>query len=152
MAEDRSVLPAAVLIRNAAFVTISVVRPDRALNFWKNVVGLELEMDSCEEEHRWITLQLGTSPTLLHLEVVAKMPDTKHHAMSLMVYDVCKTVDALKAQDVEIFEEPGPAPWCPSVMEALFMDSEGNRIVLQDKNPDKNAKRPPKLPQHWIRE
>ena len=130
---NRAPLPATLLL-HPSFAPVATVDVERALTFWRDVVGLPVEEDKTCGSYRWITLRIGSSPTLLHLNIVPAMPPaTEKPALALFAKDVTATIDGLRARGVEIVSAPAAAFWDAKTTWATFRDSEGNIIMLQDK-------------------
>lgn len=119
------------MISHISFASVPATDLDRALAFWRDVVGLEATVDSdAIPGMRWIMLRIGSSKTQLHLDHVETMPAAERPALPLIAADVPGTVETLRAAGVEIVAEPKPAEWDAGTTYALFRDSEGNVILI----------------------
>ncbi|HUF56567.1 MAG TPA: VOC family protein [Thermohalobaculum sp.] len=119
------------MISHVSFASVPATDLDRALAFWRDVVGLEVTVDShAIPGIRWIMLRLGTSRTQLHLDHVEAVPAADHPALPLVAPDVPGTVETLRGKGVEIVMEPKPAEWDAGTTYALIRDSEGNVILI----------------------
>lgn len=122
------------MISHITFHSIPVTDQDRALAFWRDVMQFTVTTDAeFMPNARWIMLRPGTAQTQIHLDHVDEMPERTKPVMPLIAEDVDATVAHLKTHDVEITQEPAPAPWDASTTFAMFLDSEGNLILLSSK-------------------
>lgn len=118
------------MISHVSFVSIPVVDPDRALAFWRDVMGLAVTVDAPYGETRWIMLAVEGARTQIHLDHVAGMPETSRPAVPMIATDVAAAVETLKGRGAEIVAPPGPAEWDHETTYALIRDSEGNVVLL----------------------
>ena len=122
------------MITHITFHTIPVTDQDRALAFWRDVVGFNVTVDAdYMPGQRWIMLRPGEAETQIHLDLVGEMPERDKPAMPLIAPDVEVTTARLAEKGVEIVQEPAPAPWDETVTFPMFNDSEGNLILLSSK-------------------
>lgn len=120
------------MLSHVPFTSIPVTNQARALAFWRDVVGLKVVADvDYKPGSRWIMLGVGDSPTRIHLDHVSEMPMTTAPALPLAAHDVPAAVEQLRKRGAFIKKEPAEAPWDPEIMFAIFVDSEGNDILLQ---------------------
>lgn len=119
------------MISHISFASIPVTDPDRALVFWRDVMGLTVTIDSdAIPGIRWIMLRMGSAETQVHLDVVPAMPDRDKPALPLVAKDVAGTIEQLRTHGVEIVSEPKAAEWDAETTYALIRDSEGNVILI----------------------
>jgi len=119
------------MISHISFVSIPVTDQDRALAFWRDVMGFEVTVDAdYMPGMRWIMLRAGAARTEIHLDKVDAMPERSRPTLPLIAPDVPGTVEALRASGVAILTEPKPAEWNPETTYAIVRDSEGNAILL----------------------
>ncbi|MEM7684258.1 MAG: VOC family protein [Pseudomonadota bacterium] len=119
------------MISHITFSSIPVTDLDRAKAFWTDIMGFEETYDAMPiPEMRWIMLTPPGAQTAIQLEKVETLPETDMPALPLIAHNVAATVDTLRAKDIEILSEPGPAPWDDATTMATFRDSEGNKILL----------------------
>lgn len=122
------------MIDHISFASIPVTDLDRALAFWRDVMGLDVETDAeWQPGMRWVTLRAGDSRTKLHLDLVSEMPKQTRPVLPLIDTDVAGTTERLRAADVKIVREPGPAEWDEGTTYTMIHDSEGNLILLSSK-------------------
>ncbi|QDZ01996.1 glyoxalase [Nitratireductor mangrovi] len=117
------------------FAELPVRDQDRAKAFYGEHFGCRVAADAPmgNDGWRWIELTFEGAETALHF---TRRKDNKPSAEPVMVLvddDVAGTANRLKAAGVEIITEPQEAPWQPGRTVAEFRDSEGNRIVLADR-------------------
>lgn len=119
------------MISRITFASLPVTDPDRALAFWRDVMGLEVTADSeAMPGMRWIMLRPQGAETQLHLDIVDAVPKAKKPALPLIVGNLSGTLETLRAKGVAILAGPKEAEWDPSIRYALIRDSEGNVIFL----------------------
>lgn len=114
------------------FADLPVSDQDRALSFYTEKLGCRVVADVTmgASGWRWVELALGDAAT--HLHFVRRRPDhaSDEPVMVLIDDDIDATVARLKGGQVEIVSEPGPAPYDPHRRVAVFLDSEGNQLVI----------------------
>ena len=122
------------MIDHISFASIPVTDLDRAIAFYRDVLGLGVEMDSeWQPGMRWVTLRPGEARTKLHLDLVETMPEATKPAIPFISTDVAGDVEKVRAAGGTIDAEPGPAPWDTETTFAMFRDSEGNQILLSSR-------------------
>jgi predicted enzyme related to lactoylglutathione lyase len=116
------------------FAELPVFDQERAKAFYTDRLGCTVATDApmSDDGWRWIELGFPGSRTRLHFQRRADENPSAEPVMVLVTEDVEGTVEALRAQGVEIVTEPQEAMWQPGVTAAEFRDSEGNRMVLSD--------------------
>jgi predicted enzyme related to lactoylglutathione lyase len=124
------------MLTKASFVTIYVGAQDRALAFYRDVLGFEVLTDVPMGEEmgegagsRWIEVGIKGAETHFVLYAAADM-ESRVGKLSDVVFDsddIVATIDELKAKDVEVTQEPQQMPWG---WWAQFKDSEGNEFGL----------------------
>lgn len=118
------------MISHISFASIPVTDLDRAIGFYRDVLGLNLDTDAeFMPGARWVTMRPDDQPTKLHFDLVEEMPETAKPAIPF-IGDVAATVEAARTGGAEITQEPGPAPWDAGTTFAMFKDSEGNLILV----------------------
>ncbi|MFK7944864.1 MAG: VOC family protein [Paracoccaceae bacterium] len=122
------------MISHISFHTLPVTDQDRALTFWRDVMGFTVTADSdYMPGQRWITLRPGTAETDIHLDLVEEMPKRDKPAIPFVAPDVGALISHLKTHGVEIAQEPVPAPWDAATSFAMFNDTEGNLVLVSSK-------------------
>ena len=117
------------MLSHISFVSIPVLDPDRALAFYRDALEMSVVVDEPYGSMRWIMLAIADSPTQLHLDQVADMPD-RTFTLPLIVSDLEATVARLRLSKATILADQKPADWKPGVEYALARDSEGNTVLL----------------------
>lgn len=121
------------MLSHISFLSIPVTDQDRALAFWRDVVGCPVKVDAeYMPGQRWIMLNVGEARTAIHLDLVETMPPRGKPVLPLIA-DVEATVAQLREHGATIVQEPAPAPWDEATTFAMFDDSEGNLILLSSK-------------------
>ena len=118
------------MLSHISFMTLPVLDPDRALEFYVDRFGMTVTVDAPFGDQRWIMLAIAGAATQLRLEPVAEMPDSPGPTLPLIAPDVALAVETLRDANVEIVCAPGPAEWNASATYALIRDSEGNTVLL----------------------
>jgi predicted enzyme related to lactoylglutathione lyase len=118
-----------------SFATLPVLDLDRAIAFWRDVMGLQVSVDAAYvapggAPARWVMMEIPGARTQIHLDPVDSLPVTDRPALPLIVGDVEAEEQRLAALGVEILTPPTPAPWDPETLHALIRDSEGATILL----------------------
>ena len=121
-------------ISHISFHSLPVTDQERALAFWRDVVGLTVTVDAdYMPGQRWIMLRPGDAETQIHLDLVEEMPEREKPAIPFNCPDVEGMIARLKANDATVVQDPSPAPWDAETTFAMFNDSEGNLILLSSK-------------------
>lgn len=116
--------------KHVKFASLPVVDQDRALAFYRDVMGLSVVVDDTSQGRwRWIELGIGASPTRLLMTEREGAP-SEEPALVLVCEDVAALCALLAAKGVKIRSPAGPAPWDASETFALIEDSEGNLVQL----------------------
>ena len=125
------------MITAAKFVSIPVSDQQRALEFYRDVLGFEVrtdapygeEMDSAEGG-RWIEVAPKGAQTGFNLYAADAEGGQAPGGMSPVVFDsddIVATCEDLKAKGAEVTVDPAEMPWG---WWAQFKDSEGNEFGL----------------------
>lgn len=118
------------MLSHLSFASLPVLDIDRALAFWRDVMGLRVTVDAPYGPTRWVMLQIPGARTQIHLDPVATLPETGKPALPIIAPDVVAAVETLRGHGVEIVAEPRAAEWDADTTYALVRDSEGNVILL----------------------
>src|SRR5690606_8827107 len=116
------------------FQTIPVVDIARALAFYRDVMGFEIERDNPYGESRWIFMRIPGARTLLHFEQVERVERVERGetpALILATDDVDATCERLRGRGADIAHEPTDARWEPGRRRAYGNHSDGIRVRLQ---------------------
>ena len=120
------------MITHLKFAGIPVRDQDRALKFWTEKMGFQVETDQPLGPQRWIELSIRSSQT----GIVLFTPDGQEDRIGTFFNGsfACDDVDAtwrqLSAKGVEFVRPPKKEEWGTS---AIFKDSEGNQFVLSSR-------------------
>ena len=119
------------MIDHISFASIPVTDLDRAIAFYRDVLGLGVDTDAeFMPGARWVMMRPGEARTKLHLDLVETMPEATKPAIPFISTDVAADIEKARAAGATIDAEPGPAPWNAETTFAMFRDSEGNQILL----------------------
>ena len=122
------------MISHISFHSLPVTDQDRALAFWRDVMGFQVTVDAdYMPGMRWIMLRPGGAETQIHLDKVETMPQRDKPAIPLIAQDVAAAIEKIRTAGATITTEPQPAPWDADTTFALFLDSETNLILLSSK-------------------
>ena len=130
------------MITRLSHTGICVVDQDRALAFYRDVLGFEVRTDMTMDGFRWLTvspkgqtdvqiLLAKPSPPMYSEEDAATMRRLVEKGAiggGVLETDDCrKTYDELKAKGVTFLQEPAERPYG---IEAVFRDDSGNWFSL----------------------
>jgi predicted enzyme related to lactoylglutathione lyase len=126
------------MITTAKFVSIPVDDQQRAMEFYRDMLGFEVradapygeEMGGGAEGGRWIVVAPKGGQTGFNLYPAEALGVREAGGMSPIVFDsddIAATCEDLKAKGVEVTAEPAQMPWG---WWAQFKDSEGNEFGL----------------------
>ncbi len=119
------------MLSHISFASIPVTDLDRALAFWRDVMGLVVTTDSdAIPGMRWIMLEMPGARTRLHLDKVETIPEANKPTLPLIASDVVGFVETLRSRGVDIVGEPKPAEWDAETIYALIRDTEGNVVLI----------------------
>ena len=143
--------PTATLTLANCFVFVDDV--DRALEFYRDILGFTVTTDVTNEGFRWTTVATPTQPELgLTIQVVgAGMPmsdDDKQAASNLMakglltaliftVDDVDALFEHVRAAGAEVISEPADQFY--GVRDCAFRDPSGNMVRFNTPLPDQES-------------
>jgi predicted enzyme related to lactoylglutathione lyase len=118
------------MFKRIKFVGIPVRDQDRALAFWKEVMGFQLVTDQpMGGGQRWIELRIPGAQTGIALFTPPGHEDRigTFVNLSLGCDDVEKTYQSMVERGVEFVQPPKKESWGTS---AIFKDPEGNSFVM----------------------
>jgi predicted enzyme related to lactoylglutathione lyase len=113
------------------FQTLGVLDYERALAFYRDVLGFEVERDNAYGDGRWIFMRLAGARTMLHFDRRAEIEKTETPVLVLVTEDVDAACARLREHGVAIRSGPDDAPWEPGTRWAMIDDSEGNLLLIQ---------------------
>ncbi|HEX8208461.1 MAG TPA: VOC family protein [Solirubrobacteraceae bacterium] len=121
---------------------IQVHDPDRALAFYRDVLGLEVRNDVAREQYRWITVAPAGQPgvELVITNYVNGGPDDGDALAALLAKgalngvhfhtsDLDAAFERVRAAGGEIVQEPDDRPW--GVRDGAVRDPAGNLIRIE---------------------
>jgi predicted enzyme related to lactoylglutathione lyase len=119
------------MIRYVKFVPVPVRDQDRALAFYRDVMGFTVATDApYEDERRWI--EIGVPGAETHLVFMPKPDDAIPQVPTVVLVsdDVHADFETLRGKGVKFTAEPTATPWAKGEYYALFLDSENNLLML----------------------
>jgi predicted enzyme related to lactoylglutathione lyase len=125
-------------IQGANKIVVGVLDQERAVRFWTDLVGFKVTTDAeYGDSGRWVEVTTADGNTTL---ILSADPDgTYRHTTRdevpnanpfFYADDVEKTYEELTARGVEFVVPPRREPWG---WWSMFVDSEGNRFALQQR-------------------
>ena len=119
------------MFKHVKFSGLPVTNQDRALAFYRDVIGRTLATDQqYGSGWRWIEFEIPGSPTRVLFERRAGEEPGEQPSINIVVEDVDAAYGVLIARGVVFDQEPIDAPWAPGERYALLRDSEGNLILI----------------------
>ena len=120
------------MITHINFTSIGVDNQDRALAFYRDVLGLTVDTDApYGDDWRWIFLTIPGAETKIHFAKRGEYTANGVPALVLVCESVDQEIERLAAAKVTIANPPADAPWAPDTRWAMIKDSEDNLILLQ---------------------
>ncbi|MEC9435518.1 MAG: VOC family protein [Pseudomonadota bacterium] len=120
------------MLRRVNFVSIPVTDQDRALAFYRDLMGMEVQTDApYGDDWRWIFLRIPGAETLIQFARAGEVSVSGVPALVLVSDDVDAETARLSAAGATVEDGPADAPWHAGVRYALIRDSERNLILLQ---------------------
>jgi catechol 2,3-dioxygenase-like lactoylglutathione lyase family enzyme len=121
-----------MVLTRISFQAIPVDNQDRALAFYRDVLGLEVQTDApYEEGWRWIFLRIPGSDSRITFARRGEISYGDKPVLALVSDDVDADCAAWAALRVRIASPPADAPWMQGVRWATIRDSEGNLIFVE---------------------
>ena len=119
------------MFKHVKFAGLPVSDQDRAVAFYRDVMGLTLAADQhYGSGWRWIEFEVPGSPTKILFEKRANEAPGEQPSLILVVADVDAAFRELSGRSVVFDQEPIDAPWSPKERYALLRDSEGNLVMI----------------------
>jgi uncharacterized glyoxalase superfamily protein PhnB len=128
------------LTLSRAFITVT--DPDKALAFYRDVLGLDVVMDVPNGEFRWITVGSKSQPgvAIVLTNYIQGSPDDQSYVAGLVAKGALNAVhfhtddlDGLFAKlaeaGVEIVSEPATQPW--GARDGAIRDPSGNLVKIE---------------------
>lgn len=120
-------------LERISFQSIPVDDQDRALAFYRDVLGMDVQTDApFEDGWRWIFLTIPGSEGRIQFarrrqfDVAEGTP-----VLALVSGDADADCDAWYRRGARIAQEPADAPWMEGVRWALIRDSEDNLVFVE---------------------
>ncbi len=117
------------MFSHVSFVSIPAADPERARDFYRDAMGLELVEDAPYGDSRWIMMAIPGARTLVHFDPDGTRRDDKP-VLALIAPDVAGTVEELRGRGMRVTREPGPAEWDADTTYAMIRDSEDNPVLI----------------------
>jgi predicted enzyme related to lactoylglutathione lyase len=124
------------VIEGVQKLVVEVEDQDRALRFWRDAVGFELEQDASYGGERWLEVRTTDESTILVLALRHGEPPIAPEELptsNIFFYcdDLERTYGLLRARGVEFPQPPVEQSfgWW-----SMFQDNEGNRFALQPRD------------------
>jgi predicted enzyme related to lactoylglutathione lyase len=115
---------------HVSFATIPVADPIRARDFYRDKLGLVVDVDAPYGETRWIMMAIPGARTRIHLDHRPSHTPGDQPVLPLISRDLEATVSALQVRGVTITTPPRVAEWNPEVRYAMIRDSEENAVLI----------------------
>ena len=127
------------MITGVTHISVLVTDQDKALDFYTNILGLEVHTDAQFDEMRWLTVNPKGNP---HFEIALMLIDkdsedliheiAENAPVCVFSTDDCrKEYETLKAKGVEFLDEPTEEEWGVA---CNFVDPFGNAFHLSQLN------------------
>jgi catechol 2,3-dioxygenase-like lactoylglutathione lyase family enzyme len=114
-------------------VTIPVADQQRALEFYRDVLGFEVRADNGFGDQRWLSVAPAGSEVdfTLHLPFPGRSDSGWQQGIVLHTDDIAAVVSRLRSGGVDV-ADPEAMPWGT---QAQFSDPDGNGFVLLQQGP-----------------
>jgi predicted enzyme related to lactoylglutathione lyase len=124
-------------IQGASKIVVGVQDQERATRFWTDVAGFTVTTDAPYGDGRWVEVTSPDGNTTLILSVdpeqryrFAIRDEVPNANPFFYADDIEQTYEELSARGVEFTAKPERQPWG---WWSMFVDSEGNRFALQQR-------------------
>jgi len=120
-------------IQRVNFTSIPVADQDRALSFYRDNLGFDVQLDApYAVDWRWIFMALPNSRTRLHF---ARQSELRWQdgmpALALVSDNVDDDAARFRDAGVEITHGPEDTPWAEGARYLMIRDSEGNIVFME---------------------
>jgi predicted enzyme related to lactoylglutathione lyase len=120
------------MLKRVSFQAIPVDDQDRALAFYRDVLGLEVQTDApYEKGWRWIFLKIPGSDSRITFARRGEISYGDKPVLALVSDDVDADCARWEGLGVRVTDPPADAPWMQGVRWATIRDSEGNLIFVE---------------------
>ena len=115
------------------FVSVPVEDQDRAIAFYRDRLGFELQLDApYQDGWRWVFMTLPGAQTRLQFARRSELTWAEGvPALALVVGDVDADAARFRDAGVEITHGPEDTPWAQGARFLMIRDSEGNLLLLE---------------------
>lgn len=120
------------MFKRINFQTIPVKDQQRALEFYRDTMGLTVQTDAPYEGGlRWIFMAIPGAETMLHFGEPKDYSIRNVPALCLVTDDVDAEAARLEKAGVKFVQPVQDAPWNEHVRWAMIRDTEDNLILIQ---------------------
>lgn len=120
------------MLTRISFQSIPVSDQDRALAFYRDVLGFEVQTDvPYEEGWRWIFLRIPGSDSRIQFARTDDIVVRDRPMLALVSDDVDADCARWEAAGVHVSDPPQDAPWTEGVRWATIRDSEENLLFVE---------------------
>lgn len=120
------------MLKYINFQSIPVSDQDRALAFYRDILGCRVHTDvPYEGGRRWIFLEIPGAETKIQFGERANDEQSVVPDLVLVSDNVDFECERIAALGVKIVQGPADAPWAPGTRWALIHDTENNMILIQ---------------------
>ena len=119
-------------LQRISFQSVPVDDQDRALAFYRDILGLDVQVDApYEDGWRWIFMKFPGSPDRLQFARRGEVTMKDRPLLALVSDDVDAECARWAGLGVTVVHEPQDAPWAEGVRWAMIRDSEDNLIFVE---------------------
>jgi predicted enzyme related to lactoylglutathione lyase len=119
-------------VRRISFQSIPVDDQDRAVAFYRDVLGFTVQTDApFEDGWRWIFMTVPGSDSRIQFARRADITVKDKPVLALVCDDVDADCAAWAAAGATVVSPAGDAPWMAGVRWAMIRDSEGNLVFVE---------------------
>lgn len=119
-------------ITRISFQSVPVTDQDRALAFYRDVMGFEVQVDApYEDDWRWIFLRIPGSGDRIQFAKADEIAVKDRPVLALVSDDVDAEAVRLTSLGARVTNEPQDAPWQPGVRWMTVRDSEDNVVFIE---------------------
>ncbi len=119
-------------VQRISFQSIPVADQDRAISFYQDILGFELQVDApFEDDWRWIFLSIPGSDSRITFSRPDEIVVKDKPVLALVSDDVDADCVRWREAGVKITNDPQDAPWAPGVRWATIRDSEDNILFVE---------------------
>ena len=116
------------MIVGEAFPIVSTPDLERMLGFYRDLLGGTVEYEFPTGQPVYVSLRLGSSSIGLTHDAEATLGVSQRFALWVYVDDCDAAVAELRADGIEVVEEPHDQPWGERM--ARVLDPDGNQLIV----------------------